>query len=212
MRALVSQITGVSIVCSAVCSGIGQRKHQSTASLAFVRGNHRWPVDSPHTGPVTRKMFPFGDVIMLTKSSGEIAHCQSLQIAHIPPSWLKREVCLRKKLTVFISKTKLGTENVFNYTWTCGFQTYSNTVEYPMYPLLLWLSIITVHCHSNGSDTICSVVFPGMFIQSRNHKCTIFVDINCCRQKTCLNSAFHFRKRNRRWCHIYFNPCDNILK
>ena len=34
-------------------------------SLAFARGMHRWPVNSPHKGPVTRKMFPFDDVIML---------------------------------------------------------------------------------------------------------------------------------------------------
>ena len=40
------------------------RKHQSSASQAFVRGIHRWPVNSPHKGPVTRKMFPFEDVIM----------------------------------------------------------------------------------------------------------------------------------------------------
>ena len=46
-----------------VCSGADQRKHQSSASLAFVRGIHRWPVNSPHKGPVTRKMFPFDDVI-----------------------------------------------------------------------------------------------------------------------------------------------------
>ena len=64
MRAMVSQITGVSIVCWTVCSGADQRKHQSSASLAFVRGIHRWPVNSPHKGPVTRKMFPFDDVIM----------------------------------------------------------------------------------------------------------------------------------------------------
>ena len=38
--------------------------HQSFASLAFVRGIHQWPVNSPHKGPVTRKMFPFDDVIM----------------------------------------------------------------------------------------------------------------------------------------------------
>ena len=31
----------------------------------FVRGIHRWPVNSPHKGPVTRKMFPFDDVIMM---------------------------------------------------------------------------------------------------------------------------------------------------
>ena len=39
-------------------------KHQSSVPLAFVMGIHRWPVNSPHKGPVTRKMFPFGDVIM----------------------------------------------------------------------------------------------------------------------------------------------------
>ena len=41
-----------------------QRKHQSSWSLAFVWGIHRWPVNSPHKGPVTRKVFPFDDVIM----------------------------------------------------------------------------------------------------------------------------------------------------
>ena len=65
MSAMVSQITGVSTVCSTVCSVAGQRKSQSSASLAFMRGIHRWPVDSPHKGPVTRKMLPFEDVIML---------------------------------------------------------------------------------------------------------------------------------------------------
>ena len=65
MGAMASQIIGVSIVCSTVCSGADQRKHQSSASLAFVRGIHRWPVDSPHKGPVTRKMFPFDDVSWL---------------------------------------------------------------------------------------------------------------------------------------------------
>ena len=44
--------------------GADQRKNQSSTSLAFVRGIHRWPVNSPHKGPVTRKMFPFDDVTM----------------------------------------------------------------------------------------------------------------------------------------------------
>ena len=44
MSATASPITGVSIVCSTVCSGEDQRKYQSSTSLAFVRGNHRWPV------------------------------------------------------------------------------------------------------------------------------------------------------------------------
>ena len=64
MSAMASQITGVTIVCSTVCSSADQRKHQSSASLAFVRGIHRSPVNSPHKGPVMRKMFPFNDVIM----------------------------------------------------------------------------------------------------------------------------------------------------
>ena len=32
--------------------------------VAFVRGIHRSPVDSPQNWPVTRNMFPFDDVIM----------------------------------------------------------------------------------------------------------------------------------------------------
>ena len=58
MRAMAYQITGVSIVYSNVCSCADQRKHQSSASLAFVRRIHQWPVNSPHKGPVTRKTFP----------------------------------------------------------------------------------------------------------------------------------------------------------
>ena len=64
MSTMASQITDVSIVCSTFCSGADQRKHESSASLAFVRGIHRWPVNSPHKGPVTRKMFKYDDVIM----------------------------------------------------------------------------------------------------------------------------------------------------
>ena len=44
-------------------SGADQRKHQSSASLAFVGGMHRWPVGSPHEGPVTREKFPFDDAM-----------------------------------------------------------------------------------------------------------------------------------------------------
>ena len=64
MSAAVSQITSLAIVYSFVCSGADQRKHQSSASLAFVRGIHRWPVNTQHKGPVTRNVFLFGDVIM----------------------------------------------------------------------------------------------------------------------------------------------------
>ena len=65
MGTIASQITRLAIVYSTVYSGADQRKHQSSASLAFVRGIHRGPVNSPHKWPVTRKLFPFDDVIMI---------------------------------------------------------------------------------------------------------------------------------------------------
>ena len=55
MSAMASQISSLTIVYSTVYSGANQGKHQSSASLAFVRGIHRWPVISPHKWPVTRK-------------------------------------------------------------------------------------------------------------------------------------------------------------
>ena len=58
MSAMASQITGASIFNSTICSTADQIKHQSSASLAFVRGIHRWPMNSPHKGPGTRKLFP----------------------------------------------------------------------------------------------------------------------------------------------------------
>ena len=64
MGAMASQITSLTIVYSTVYSDADQRKYQRSASLAFVRGIHRWPVNSPHTWPVRLKMFPFDDVIM----------------------------------------------------------------------------------------------------------------------------------------------------
>ena len=64
MSVMASQITCFTNVYSTVCSGTDQRKHQNSTSLASARGIHRWPVNSPHIGPVTRKLFRFDDVIM----------------------------------------------------------------------------------------------------------------------------------------------------
>ena len=65
MSMTTSQITCIPIVCSTICPGADQqRKRQSSASLAFVRGIHQWLVDSPHKGPVTQKIFSFDDIIM----------------------------------------------------------------------------------------------------------------------------------------------------
>ena len=90
MGAIASQITSLTIVYSTVYSDADQRKHQSSASLAFVRGIHRGLVNSPHKWPVTQKMFPFDDVIMNLQCSNDdklttlgcqcscISYCSSL--------------------------------------------------------------------------------------------------------------------------------------
>ena len=65
MGTIASQITSFMIVYTTVYSDADQRKYQSSASLAFVWGIHRRPVNSLHKWPVTRKMFPFDDVIII---------------------------------------------------------------------------------------------------------------------------------------------------
>ena len=66
MGAMASLITSLTSVYPTVHPGADQRMHQSSASLAFVRGIHRRPVNSTHKWPVTRKIFPFDDVVMYT--------------------------------------------------------------------------------------------------------------------------------------------------
>ena len=70
IRGMGSKIAGISTVCAIVCSGTHHIKHQSSASLTFVRGIHWWLVDSPHNGPVTLKMFRFDDAVMVPERSG----------------------------------------------------------------------------------------------------------------------------------------------
>ena len=86
--AMASQITSLAIVYSTVCSDADQRKNQSSASLAFVRGIHRWPVNSPHKRPTPRKMFPFDDVIMVWH-------------------WLEKNVAIPLCLTIGIFKNHI---------------------------------------------------------------------------------------------------------
>ena len=66
MGAMASQITGVSMAFSTVCSGADQRKYQSSASLAFVltEGNSVVTGEFPAQRASNAEMFPFDDVIM----------------------------------------------------------------------------------------------------------------------------------------------------
>ena len=97
MGTMASLIISLMSVYSTAHSGADPRKHQSSASLAFVRGIHRRSVNSPHKWPVTRKMFPFDDVSMMS----------SYQIKHLPytlhcyrNSWPYRELACITSHTV----------------------------------------------------------------------------------------------------------------
>ena len=72
MGGMASQLTSLTIVYSSVYSSADQRKHQSPAWPAFVRGINLGPVNSPHKWPVTRKLFPFDDVIMDPKMAWDL--------------------------------------------------------------------------------------------------------------------------------------------
>ena len=97
MSAMASQITPVSIVCSTVCSGTDKRKHQSSASLAFVRRIHRWPVNSPHKEQVTRKMFPLNDVITrhnAVNRNSPYLHCSWNSWCNHYKAWCQHICCM----------------------------------------------------------------------------------------------------------------------
>ena len=102
MGAMASQINSLVIVYSAVYSGADQRIHQSSASLAFVRGIHQWAVNSPHKGPVTRKMFPFDDVVMI-----QVMVCLSSPVLRkplLPQPMLTNLIVLKKRQWPFNEK------------------------------------------------------------------------------------------------------------
>ena len=84
MGAIASQITSLTIIYSIGYSDADQRKHHSSASLAFMLGIHRGPVNSPHKWPEIRKMSPFDDVIMCVQIAGNII---ALQCRNTIPSF-----------------------------------------------------------------------------------------------------------------------------
>ena len=75
------------------------RKYQSSASLAFVRGIHRGPVNCPHKWPVTRKMFPFDDVIMQVTATRYL-HEASFQIIRSDLTWIYRTDLVISVMTI----------------------------------------------------------------------------------------------------------------
>ena len=118
MSAMVSQINSLTIVYSTVYSRRRSKKYQSSASLAFVRGIRRWPVNSTHKGPVTRKMFPFDDVIM--RLANKTATTKNIWALHCPPFlresdghwWIPRiEVTAMQRVCPFVDVI------IHTYSW-----------------------------------------------------------------------------------------------
>ena len=95
MGTIASQITSLMIVYSTVYSDTDQRKHQSSASLAFVRGIHRGPVNSPHKCPVTRKCFHLMTSSWRYLAMHELDHNILIQIVFCVTDFWK----FRKKIT-----------------------------------------------------------------------------------------------------------------
>ena len=94
---IMSAMASITIVYSMFYSSPNQRKHQNSASLAVVRGIHRWPVIPPHTGPVTRKMFSFDDVIMTCRHFE--TPCRSLWRHY-------NELCLKQRSSICCTITQ----------------------------------------------------------------------------------------------------------
>ena len=112
---------------STVCSGADQRKHQISASLAFVMGFHRWPMDSPHKGPVTRKVFHF-----MTSSCFETIEALLWLV-----TWTKADQILTSQLTKF----KIQIQNVFIASYLHTFDTNTSTTAFQWNMIQSWNKI-----------------------------------------------------------------------
>ena len=115
MRAMRFQITSLTIVYSTVYWGANQRKRQSSTSLVFVRGIHRWPVNSPHKVPVTQKMFPFDDVIMSLRPRPNGRRLADHILKHIlfnENIWIAIKISLK-----FVRMSPIGNALVEIMTW-----------------------------------------------------------------------------------------------
>ena len=127
MGAIASQITSLTIVYSTVYSDADQRKHQSSASLAFVWGIHRGPVNSPHKWPVTLTMFPFDDVIMIAMPQNEMLYAAMDRCEVNPPVIVDSphyETVMRRFDFFHVSLNKLLNEQANNQWFEISWRLY----------------------------------------------------------------------------------------
>ena len=136
MGTIASQITSFTIVYSTVYSDVDQRKHQSSASLAFVREIHRGPVNSPHKWPVTRKMFPFDDVIM----NAEFGNDQTIQGTRSLAAMM---------MSCFFHEKPSHTGEGVSILWNIWiFSEYF--IQCGLHNRVLWTPVTTTHIHTHA--------------------------------------------------------------
>ena len=143
MGTIASQITSHTIVYSTVYSGADQSKHQSSASLAFVWGIHRGPVNSPHKWPVTRKMFPFADVIMILPAWGLIIRAYSRSA----PSQWETALLLYRRLPLAGHKPRISRGLII---LSSSFQHY-DVIKWKHFPRY-WSFVREIHRSTKASD------------------------------------------------------------
>ena len=179
---MASQITSLTIIYSTVYSGTYQRKHQNSPSPAFVRGIHRWPVNSSHKWPVTRKMFPFDDVIMyLYKNKRDIlrVHCVSADIARLVLDKCREEGENGQLIywVEFVNDTEMEWYNNQGecYVWLSSFAGWSHWVKIHMgWPL--WSSkfgLVTMIVPASGHQVRC---IPWVQMGTFNKEIGFYVD------------------------------------
>ena len=114
---MASQITGFPIVCSIVCSGADHRKYQSSASLAFVRGIHQWPVVFPHKGPVTRKTFPFDGVVLTPRCHYSMVQKYNTILNIHGTLWLQKRHLITRLQWLAIPSSSPSSPHYNDVTW-----------------------------------------------------------------------------------------------
>ena len=208
MDAMASQITGVSIVCSTVCWGADNRKHQSSVSLALVGGTHRWPADSPHKGSVTRKMFPFDDAIM---------HVQYISVHQVVLPYVSQPIFSTvslDRIQHFTTKTSIQLVDIDRDTISFAWQAASS--EYATQQDMAW------HRHPHNKhycDVIMSATYGvsnhrrldcllnRLFRRRSKKKSKVCVTGLCSERNPPVTGGFHLQRANDAanvsisWCH-----------
>ena len=134
MTTIASQITSLAVVYSTVYSDANQRKHQSSASLAFVRGIHRdrW---IPRTkGQLRGKCFH-----LMTSSCFEcknrivdsgLGTYTVMKNVHGPllltwftsnPAWISNNIPIKSVRWNYLSILKLLRQHRWSLGWICSF-------------------------------------------------------------------------------------------